>query len=52
MFDRLKKLKYAARVVLARSGGQPETVDVAGRSVTIMHAGDGPPFVYLHSAMS
>jgi pimeloyl-ACP methyl ester carboxylesterase len=51
MFETWKKLKYGARVLLARSGGQPETIDVAGRSIVIRHAGDGPPFVYLHSTL-
>jgi pimeloyl-ACP methyl ester carboxylesterase len=51
MFERLKKLKYAARVFLSRSGGQPETINVAGRPTVIMHGGEGPPFVYLHSTL-
>jgi pimeloyl-ACP methyl ester carboxylesterase len=51
MFETLKKLRYGARVLLSRSGGQPETVTVQGRSVTLLHAGDGPPFVYLHSTL-
>src|SRR5262249_16752868 len=51
MFETLKKLKYSARVLLARSGGQPEKITVAGRPTTIMHAGQGEPFVYLHSAL-
>jgi pimeloyl-ACP methyl ester carboxylesterase len=51
MFERLKKLKYAARVLLSRGGGQPETIDIAGRPTVVMHAGEGSPFVYLHSAL-
>jgi pimeloyl-ACP methyl ester carboxylesterase len=51
MFERLKKLKYAARVLLSRGGGQPETVEIAGRPTVVMHAGEGLPFVYLHSAL-
>ena len=51
MFDKLKKLKYGVRVLLSRGGGQPETIDVAGRPTVLMHGGDGPPFVYLHSAL-
>src|SRR5262245_31912078 len=51
MFDALKKLKYAARVMLSRGGGQPETIEVAGRPTVLMHAGDGPPLVYLHSTL-
>lgn len=51
MFERLKKLKYAARVALTRSGGEPETIQVGGRPVTILHGGTGPAFVYLHSAL-
>ena len=30
MFDTLKKLKYGARVLLSRGGGEPETIAVAG----------------------
>lgn len=51
MFDKLKQLKYGARVWLSRSGGAPETISVAGHSTVIMHGGEGPPFVYLHSAL-
>src|SRR5262245_55563489 len=51
MFKTLKKLKYAARVFLSKGGGQPETIDVNGRSTVIMHGGEGTPFVYLHSAL-
>jgi pimeloyl-ACP methyl ester carboxylesterase len=51
MFDKLKKLKYGVRVLLSRGGGQPETIDVAGRPTVLMHGGDGPPFVYLHSTL-
>lgn len=51
MFKMLKKLKYGARVLLSKGGGQPETIDVAGRSTVIMHAGEGPPLVYLHSTL-
>lgn len=51
MFNFLKKLKYGARVLLSRKGGEPETVDVQGRSTVLMHGGDGPPFVYLHSTV-
>src|SRR5205807_8449648 len=50
MFDALKKLKYAARVLLARKG-EAETIELPGRSITILHGGDGPPFVYLHSTL-
>jgi pimeloyl-ACP methyl ester carboxylesterase len=51
MFETLKKLKYGARVLLSRSGGQPETIDVGGKPTVIMHGGEGPPFVYLHSTL-
>lgn len=51
MFKRLKQLGYGVRVLLSRSGGQPETISVAGKSITLMHAGEGPPFVYLHSTL-
>lgn len=51
MFKMLQKLKYGARVLLAKGGGQPETIDVAGRSTVLMHAGGGTPFVYLHSTL-
>src|ERR687895_701098 len=30
MFDALRKLKYGARVLLSRSGGEPETVTLHG----------------------
>lgn len=51
MFEALKKLKYGARVLLSRSGGQPETVDLHGRPTVILHGGQGTPFVYLHSTL-
>ncbi len=51
MLKFLKKLQYGARVLLSKSGGQPETIDVAGKPTVIMHAGEGEPFVYLHSAL-
>jgi pimeloyl-ACP methyl ester carboxylesterase len=51
MFETFKKLKYGARVLLSRSGGQAETITVAGRPTEIRHAGEGPPFVYLHSTL-
>jgi pimeloyl-ACP methyl ester carboxylesterase len=51
MFDVLKKLRYGTRVYLSRRGGEAETIDVAGRPTVIMHGGDGPPFVYLHSSL-
>jgi pimeloyl-ACP methyl ester carboxylesterase len=51
MFKVLQKLKYGARVLLSRSGGALETIDVAGRSTVTMHGGEGVPFVYLHSTL-
>lgn len=51
MFETLKKLKYGARVLLSKGGGQPETIDVAGKPTVILSGGDGPPFVYLHSTL-
>ena len=51
MFETLKKLKYGARVLLSRGGGQPETITVNGRPTILMHAGEGAPFVYLHSTL-
>ncbi len=50
MFKFLNKLRYAARVLLSK-GGEPEVIDVAGRPTMILHGGDGPPFVYLHSSL-
>src|SRR5205807_1679807 len=44
-------LKYGARVLLSKGGGQPETIDIAGRPTVLMHGGDGAPFVYLHSTL-
>jgi pimeloyl-ACP methyl ester carboxylesterase len=49
MLNALRKLRYAARVLLARNGGEPQTIDVAGRSTVLLHGGEGPPFLYLHS---
>ncbi len=46
-----QKLKYGARVFLSRKGGEPETIEVRGRSTAILHGGDGPPLVYLHSTL-
>ncbi len=51
MFETLKKLKYGVRVLLSKGGGQPENIDVCGRPTVLMHAGEGAPFVYLHSAL-
>jgi pimeloyl-ACP methyl ester carboxylesterase len=51
VFDTLKKLKYGVRVLLSKGSGRPETVDVHGRQTVLMHSGEGPPFVYLHSAL-
>jgi pimeloyl-ACP methyl ester carboxylesterase len=51
MFEAFKKLKYGARVFLSRRGGESETIDVCGRPTVIMHGGDGPAFVYLHSTL-
>jgi pimeloyl-ACP methyl ester carboxylesterase len=51
MLNIFKKLKYGARVLLSQGGGQPETIDVCGRSTVLMHAGSGTPFVYLHSTL-
>src|SRR5438270_3633194 len=51
MFETLKKLRYGARVFLSRKGGEAETIDLRGHPTVIMHGGDGPPFVYLHSTL-
>jgi pimeloyl-ACP methyl ester carboxylesterase len=51
MINFLKKLKFGARVWLSKSGGQPETIDVAGKSTVIMNGGQGETFVYLHSTL-
>jgi pimeloyl-ACP methyl ester carboxylesterase len=51
MFEQLKKLRYGARVLLSRGSGQAETIDVAGKPTVIRHAGEGEPFVYLHSTL-
>ena len=51
MFEMFKKLKYGARVLLSRKGGEPELIDLRGRPVSIMSGGEGPPFVYLHSTL-
>jgi pimeloyl-ACP methyl ester carboxylesterase len=51
VFETLKKLKYGARVLLSRGGGESQTISVAGKSTVIRQGGDGPPFVYLHSTL-
>src|SRR6516225_6680495 len=51
MLNFLKRIQYGARVLLAKSGGQSETVDIAGRPTVIMSGGTGAPFLYLHSAL-
>lgn len=51
MLNALRKIRYAARVLLSRRGGEPETIDVAGRPTVIMNGGSGAPFVYLHSSL-
>jgi pimeloyl-ACP methyl ester carboxylesterase len=51
MFNALRKIRYAARVLLSRKGGEPESIDVGGRPTVLMHGGDGPPLVYLHSSL-
>ncbi len=51
MLNLIKKLHYGARVLLSKSGGQPETIDVAGKASILLHGGEGEPFVYLHSAL-
>jgi pimeloyl-ACP methyl ester carboxylesterase len=47
----LKKLPFGARVILSRGGGEEETVSLPGRDVVVRRGGDGPPLVYLHSAL-
>lgn len=55
MFETLKKLKYGARVLLSKGGGQPEMVTIAGKATELRQGGeaskDSPPFVYLHSTL-
>ncbi len=51
MLNFLKKLHYGARVMLSKSGGQPETIDICGRATVMTHGGQGEPFLYLHSAL-
>ncbi len=51
MFKLFRKLKYGARVLLSRKGGEEEVIDLNGRPVALRHGGDGPPFVYLHSTL-
>jgi pimeloyl-ACP methyl ester carboxylesterase len=47
----LKKIQYGARVLLSQRGGEAETIALPGRAVTVRHGGEGPPLVYLHSAL-
>ena len=51
MFKILKKLKYGVRVLLSKGGGQQETIDLHGRPTVLRHAGQGTPFVYLHTTL-
>lgn len=51
MKDFLKKIRFGARVLLARGGGQEETVSLPGRDIILRHGGEGPPLVYLHSTL-
>jgi pimeloyl-ACP methyl ester carboxylesterase len=51
VFKILKKLKYGVRVLLSKGGGQQETIDLHGRPTVLRHAGEGTPFVYLHSTL-
>ncbi len=51
MLNLIRKLQYGARVLLARSGGEEETIEVAGKKTVLRHAGTGEPFVYLHSTL-
>jgi pimeloyl-ACP methyl ester carboxylesterase len=51
VFKNLKKLTYGVRVLLSKGAGESQIVDVAGRRTVIKHAGQGTPFVYLHSAL-
>lgn len=50
MFDKLQQLAYGARVWLSRRG-KKTIVELPGRQVQLWHGGDGPPLVYLHSAL-
>lgn len=50
MFEKIKQLAYGARYWLARRG-QKTFVELPSRQVQLWHGGDGPPFVYLHSAL-
>ena len=51
MLNFFRKMRYAARVLLNSRGGEPEVIDVSGRPTMILHGGDGPPLVYLHSSL-
>src|SRR5689334_10132223 len=51
MSETLKNPTSGSRAPLSRSGGQPETVTVSGRPTVLRHAGEGRPFVYLHSTL-
>src|SRR5262245_48423300 len=46
-----KKLVFGARVLLSKGRGEEETVSLPGRDVVVRHGGEGPPLVYLHSAL-
>jgi pimeloyl-ACP methyl ester carboxylesterase len=48
----LQKIRYGARVLLSRGAGHEDTVSLPGRDIILRHGGEGPPLVYLHSALA
>lgn len=50
MLNTLKQLAYGTRVLLSRNA-ELSTVEVAGVPTEMRTKGNGPPFVYLHSAL-
>jgi pimeloyl-ACP methyl ester carboxylesterase len=51
MFKKLKQLRYGVRVLLSKGGGEPEFIELADRTVMMLHGGQGTPFFYLHSSL-
>jgi pimeloyl-ACP methyl ester carboxylesterase len=50
MFEKLKGLQYGARIRLYQNN-QRQTLDVGGKKVGLLRAGEGEPLVYLHSVL-
>ena len=50
MFEKLKGLQYGARIRLYQND-QRQTIDIGGKQVGLLRAGEGEPLVYLNSVL-